>query len=342
MLVVLKIVQISQGNFLDKCLMFSSIMFFANLIHVYEALYLCYLYIIFQDSTLELNNLITDIEEFIYCCMCKTSSSDSDKFNKTLQLFCDSCYKRMKFNYFNEWFGHMYEIYNLCFICGNSFYNNHDLYKHDCLCVHLFSCNYCNVILDKKYDIARHVTNCTNKFPRLSCNVDFTSPSTSLSKKNFNVENKKTPKTHLRTRTNKNRFICYHCKKSFCRHSHLKRHLNIHTNKDRFKCEYCKKSYNRSDSLKRHLHIHTNDKPFCCKYCKKSFNDSSNLKTHLRIHTNVKPFNCEYCKKSFSHCSSLKKHVIIHTDDKPFQCKHCEKTFNRSWTLNRHLRIHDN
>ena len=55
-----------------------------------------------------------------------------------------------------------------------------------------------------------------------------------------------------------------------------------HTDKKRFSCKVCKRSFSRSDHLTQHLRTHTGERPFFCNICGRRFKQSMHLGRHIK------------------------------------------------------------
>lgn len=116
------------------------------------------------------------------------------------------------------------------------------------------------------------------------------------------------------------------------------------TEKKRFKCDQCSKSFIHLDKLNSHLRSHTEVRPFSCSYCHKSFAHSSGLKTHTRIHTGERPHHCPVldCGMRFSDISTLVKHARVHSGERPYSCDVCGRRFSQSGNVHKHRRaVHE-
>uniref|UniRef100_A0A3P9ALR3 C2H2-type domain-containing protein n=1 Tax=Esox lucius TaxID=8010 RepID=A0A3P9ALR3_ESOLU len=89
-------------------------------------------------------------------------------------------------------------------------------------------------------------------------------------------------------------------------------HNIIHTEKKRFRCGDCGKSFNRRGHLTEHVQTHTGEKPFSCGNCGKRFNRKRNLNVHLLTHTREQQFNCRVCGKIYKYNRSLIVHMQTH------------------------------
>ncbi|XP_078529498.1 uncharacterized protein LOC144807715 [Lissotriton helveticus] len=165
---------------------------------------------------------------------------------------------------------------------------------------------------------------------------------------------------HQKYNTEKKRFPCTYCGKSFTQKSYLLRHQKTHSGEKTFSCTECQKSFTQLSILRLHYRSHTGEKPFTCNECGKTFTQQGGLKRHLKIHRGevVKRFPCSECGKCFAYKCDLHRHENIHfkksfafkihvqqnqtiqNDEKRFPCTECEENFTNQTALKHHLKSH--
>ncbi|XP_061553842.1 zinc finger protein 572-like isoform X3 [Phycodurus eques] len=64
-------------------------------------------------------------------------------------------------------------------------------------------------------------------------------------------------------------------------------HETGRTDKKRWECSHCGKTFASKCSLKVHMTTHTGEKPFACSVCGKRFSHRASLRSHTRTHTDV-------------------------------------------------------
>ncbi|XP_061832795.2 uncharacterized protein [Nerophis lumbriciformis] len=141
-------------------------------------------------------------------------------------------------------------------------------------------------------------------------------------------------------KTDKKRFTCSLCAKSFCVKKDFARHTRTHTGEKPFSCSFCSQRFTQKDNMISHMRTHTGEKPFSCSLCCNNFSQRSTLTAHMRTHTGEKPFSCSVCASTFSHKGSLTVHMRKHTGEKPFTCSICGDTFSRRASMELHMRKH--
>ncbi|XP_067647320.1 uncharacterized protein [Eurosta solidaginis] len=140
--------------------------------------------------------------------------------------------------------------------------------------------------------------------------------------------------------TNKLRYACTLCPRSFSKSPRLAEHTRLHTGEKPFECEHCGKAFRIKRRLNEHKMRHLEVKAFNCEVCGIPVATKQDLRLHRRHHTNDKRYNCDECGKKFVRSSDLKIHVRVHTGEKPFACEICQKTFRANQNLLVHRRTH--
>ncbi|XP_056108483.1 histone-lysine N-methyltransferase PRDM9-like isoform X1 [Rhinichthys klamathensis goyatoka] len=111
---------------------------------------------------------------------------------------------------------------------------------------------------------------------------------------------------------------------------------HIFTQKKKFNCVFCGRSFEYLSHMKKHMRTHSGEKPYVCTVCGRRFAQKIYLTTHERTHSGERPFTCVECGKSFSQKSSLNVHLRSHTGEKPFSCLECGKRYAYKSALKSH------
>ena len=106
------------------------------------------------------------------------------------------------------------------------------------------------------------------------------------------------------------------------------------TEKSKYECETCGKSYKQALGLKEHINsVH---KGLTCEYCgKDNFKQNANLQRHIKLkHEKIKTeeglvklLKCDECDKSFDTPFALRKHLNRSHQKPELTCKNCGKAF---------------
>ncbi len=205
----------------------------------------------------------------------------------------------------------------VCDICQKSFHKKAYL-KHHAIIHTEQNYKQCQICDGRFANIANHMlTHNTQTFPCPICQKE--------------LKSKTILRVHLETHeTNRKRYSCTTCNKSFFTPGHLQRHSLIHTGKNLQTCSICDK---KVTNLSRHVKIHQNQS-FSCSVCKKTYNTSETLRGHMRSHQEAQ--KCPICSKQVKW---LKRHLETH-QDKKLSCSVCQKTYKTSVTLRDHMRSH--
>ncbi|XP_044260337.1 zinc finger protein 595-like [Tribolium madens] len=138
------------------------------------------------------------------------------------------------------------------------------------------------------------------------------------------------------------RFVCFHCEKTFKIKSILEDHIKYkHTETDLTKplniCDVCGSSFSNKYLLKRHLkNVHATEKKFKCELCERKFASPVYLNAHKRYHSGERKHICSFCGKGYITASDLYHHEKIHANKRAYRCHICPKAFNTSSDLHKH------
>uniref|UniRef100_A0A182PAD3 C2H2-type domain-containing protein n=1 Tax=Anopheles epiroticus TaxID=199890 RepID=A0A182PAD3_9DIPT len=150
--------------------------------------------------------------------------------------------------------------------------------------------------------------------------------------------------THQKTtaeRSEKDRFQCCHCGRTYTTANALKRHENTHTLGVRYACRQCGKVFAKLDCLTQHERIHSQTRPYGCDQCGQTFIQLGHLRLHKRArHSGERPHVCGICNRGFRCRTALTVHGRIHTGEKPFCCEVCSVRFSDAGTLRKHGAVH--
>jgi predicted transcriptional regulator len=142
-----------------------------------------------------------------------------------------------------------------------------------------------------------------------------------------------------------NFIVCFVCGKSVSRsryRSHMIRYH--HTNRLRFGCDICGKSYKDKGGLAKHMRHHTNEKRYKCQFCDLKFLEWGARRFHIRSkHMVEKPFHCHLCGKGFLSKAVMKAHIQGDHLNITWDCDKCEKTFTKKNNYQKHCKnVHGN
>ncbi|XP_011200206.2 uncharacterized protein LOC105223974 [Bactrocera dorsalis] len=147
-------------------------------------------------------------------------------------------------------------------------------------------------------------------------------------------------RTTCYSETQKLRFACNQCPKSFSKSTRLAEHKRLHTGEKPFSCEECGKTFRIKRRLIEHKMRHLKVKTYKCETCGLPVATKQDLRLHQRHHTNDRRYPCTECSKAFVRSTDLKIHKRVHTGEKPFVCEICQKTFRANQNLLVHRRSH--
>lgn len=181
-------------------------------------------------------------------------------------------------------------------------------------------------------------------------------------------------KSKCKERSEKKKYCCDYCNKSFVKLSRLEYHLQRHkadncvqnniktdkqisplTNNDMntnneineqtsgevVQCRMCPSKFKSVNSLSAHMRKHTEKgRVIACSKCGKVFKKVSHLKRHEKTHENNRKYKCSICPRSFQSEETLKGHMNRHNGIKPHSCPLCPKSFAHLSTLTAHIKVH--
>ncbi|XP_014093747.2 uncharacterized protein Phs [Bactrocera oleae] len=147
-------------------------------------------------------------------------------------------------------------------------------------------------------------------------------------------------RTTCYSETQKLRYACNQCPKSFSKSTRLAEHKRLHTGEKPFNCEECGKTFRIKRRLIEHKMRHLKVKTYKCETCGLPVATKQDLRLHQRHHTNDRRYPCTECSKAFVRSTDLKIHKRVHTGEKPFVCEICQKTFRANQNLLVHRRSH--
>lgn len=157
------------------------------------------------------------------------------------------------------------------------------------MCVHTnreewkYICLYCDKRFPLKVNLDSHIKTHTGE-KNFSCHLCYRK-----------CINKSILMRHIETHTNAISFRCDLCLRGYKYKKSLKEHkAKVHkigevyvSQKNKFVCHICPKSYYSSNKLEKHIRTHSGEKPFKCPNCHKCFADKSYVKHHLKTMHNI-------------------------------------------------------
>ena len=139
--------------------------------------------------------------------------------------------------------------------------------------------------------------------------------------------------------TNKKKFNCIICDKTFLTSKKLRRHIAGTHNQETYECDKCDKSFTYKGNLSHHLQqIHEKIKYYCGE-CPYQASTAQALKNHKdSIHLN-KTFQCPSCDYKATFYANLRRHIkLVHEGRKAVHlCTECTKSYSTSNHLQRHV-----
>ena len=176
-----------------------------------------------------------------------------------------------------------------------------------------FRCELCGVLFKRKVYLTRHMN-------KIHC---------------FDAAGFSKVEQHSNKETNKKRYPCDKCGKTYS-HSALSKHIRIyHTTQEPVECDVCGKTLINSFHLDQHKRQHVPSK--ICHICGAKFKTDAGLRGHLAAHKGTKSHVCEVCGVGFVRKTSWQRHIKLHSGTVPLHCEYCPKTFKTVYSLNTHM-----
>ena len=174
------------------------------------------------------------------------------------------------------------------------------------------------------------------RVPKNICEVDGC-------KKTFKTKRKYWSHKNNEHKSDREKYSCSECDKSFISEGGLMLHTKGHLNIFDYECDKCNKKFRQKGQLKIHnIVVHEKIYPTICPICGEGFPTKTQLKRHITKHTGEKNFNCKFCKKAFRLSGHRTKHELIHGDIREFACNMCPKRFRTADNLKVHIKRHLN
>lgn len=138
--------------------------------------------------------------------------------------------------------------------------------------------------------------------------------------------------------------ICHICNTPLSTANVLKRHIeSVHTNKRKYKCDFCDKTFNYMEALQSHRRIHTGDRKYVCEICGLGFVSNSALKVlfiYLQLHTKYIIFIIKFVIFFLLYLQGHQNSKNAHTAAMNFECDICNQQFKTKLNLTQHIKLH--
>ena len=156
---------------------------------------------------------------------------------------------------------------------------------------------------------------------------------------------------HPADETDKHKYKCTTCGKSFTGKGYLNLHAEWHLMKEnpdahggnaRYKCPFCDRGFKYKTILKTHKKTHKEfkamqpDESIQCTICGATLKSENSLKDHMDNHEGLLKFPCTKCDKVFPSRGRLYNHHITHKDVS-YQCDFCGASYKQKSYLKRHI-----